>query len=80
MKIKELLTKISEALEILYFTAQDIEFLKEYKICTDTISYCLNVLQGEKEIFFGDISSFWIFRVKNNFKNIKRLDENDVEH
>ena len=52
LKIKELLTKISEALEMLYFTAQDIEFLKEYKICTDPIAYCLNVLQGEKEIFF----------------------------
>lgn len=55
LKIKELLSKISEALAKPHFTVQDIEFLEEYKIRTDPIAYYLNLLQAEKEIFFGDI-------------------------
>ena len=39
LKIKELLTKISEALKIPYFIVQDIKFLEEYKICTDPILF-----------------------------------------
>lgn len=71
LRIQELLLNICQKLEISHFNTQDLQFLEEYKNCTEPIAYCLNMLQSEKEIFFGDILP-WIHEVKHNLECVNQ--------
>lgn len=72
LKIQKLLPNICQKL-IPHFSMQDLQFLKEYETCTKPIAFCLNMLQCEKEVFFGDILP-WIYGVKHNLEYINQYE------
>jgi len=46
-------TKVCDALKLNRFSKNDIEFLEEYVVVMEPLCICLDVLQGEKNMYFG---------------------------
>jgi len=46
-------TKLCDALKLNRFSKNDLEFLEEYVVVMEPLCICLDVLQGEKNMYFG---------------------------
>lgn len=63
--VTEELSTICESLGVPRFTNSNVEFLEEYQMCLSPIAFCLDKLQGENNMYLGDVLP-WLFGLKEN--------------
>lgn len=69
LSVKDKLPKICEALEVPLLTKDDVEFLDEYQMCLGPVAFCLDKLQGENNMYIGDVLP-WLLGLKYNLARV----------
>ena len=55
LKHKEHLFQLCNELELVKLQNHEIDFLSEFRTCMQSIAVCLDILQGEQNIYMGDL-------------------------